>query len=74
MRNRYLSKYQLKRFFDIYYKFVDNKGFDASILKNIENDIKNIYNNNKFSSTRDVRIVEVRKFEENLKCNRHSSR
>lgn len=65
-----LKDYQVKPYFDIDYKDVENKGFSNNIIDDICKDIQEIYNNDIYKSSRDAREVEERY----VKCNKYSYR
>jgi hypothetical protein len=69
-----LDEFQVKPYFDIDFKDIDNKGFDESIINEIANDIKKIYANDIYIAKRDVRECEVRIRSEYIKVDKYSYR
>jgi len=69
-----LAEFQVKPYFDIDFKDIDNKGFDESIIDEIANDIKKVYANDIYIAKRDVRECEVRIRSEYIKVDKYSYR
>ena len=69
-----LANYQVKPYFDIDFKDVENKGLDEDIIENICRDIQQIYNNDVFIANRPIREVEERYNGKYIKCNKYSYR